>query len=166
MRASSRAGFTLIELAVVLFVLGLMLWLVVPRLPAFVEPDRNAVFREFSAGSEAAFDLALFEKKDVRLVLDPVAGTYRFEAPAGGREPAPARELGGSLRITGIRVNGQDRPLDARTEIRYAAGGRIPDVRIFLRDSGGEGEPTDWTLRISAADGAVDVIEGTVQADG
>ncbi|MCL5966270.1 MAG: type II secretion system GspH family protein [Deltaproteobacteria bacterium] len=162
----SNRGFTLIELAVVLFILGLMLWLVAPRLSAFVEPDRNAVFRELSAGSEAAFELALFEKKEVRLALDPVAGTYRFRVPGDTREPPPPRPLGKALRIAGIRVNGEDRPLDIPTEITYSPGGGLPDARIFIRDTGTEGKPTDWTLRISPVSGTIDVLEGTVQSDG
>ena len=74
----SSPGFTLIELSIVLFVLGLLLWLVVPRISSVAGPSRDTVFREIAAGSEAAFDTALFEKREVRLVIDPSAGTYRF----------------------------------------------------------------------------------------
>lgn len=162
----SNRGFTLIELSVVLFVVGLVLWLVAPRMSAFVEPDRNAVFREIAAASESAFELALFEKKEVRLVLDPVEQSYRFAVSGTGREPLPPRPLAKSLRITGIRVNGEDRLLDIPTEIRYAPGGGLPDARIFFRDSGPEGTPSDWTLRISEADGSVEVLEGTVGKNG
>lgn len=157
-------GFTLIELSVVLFVLGLILWMAAPRLASFGEPDRSRVFRSLSAGSEEAFDLALFEKREARLVIDPAAGTYLFRI-AGDNNAASPKPLGGRLAITGIRIEGEDRPLDIVTEIRYLPGGRVPAARIFFRDTGTEGEATDWTLKISPADGSVDVLSGTVIQD-
>lgn len=159
----SNRGFTLIELTAVLFVLGLVLWLVAPRLSAFVEPDRNAVFRDLSAGSEAAFETALFEKREVRLVVDAAAGTYLFRREGGG-EPLPPRPFGKALRITGIRLDGEDRLLERPVEIRYLPGGVVPDARIFLREDAEEGG-TNWTLRLSQGDGAFDVLEGTVVRD-
>lgn len=160
----NNRGFTLIELSVVLFVLGLILWLAAPRLASVGEPDRNGVFRNLATGSEEAFDLALFEKRETRLVLDPAAGTYRFHFP-GGKKDAPSRPLGSRLTITGIRIDGSDRPLDIVTEIPYLPGGRVPAARIFFRDSGTEGRPTEWTLKINPFDGSVDVLSGTVIKD-
>ena len=49
---SNSPGFTLIEFSIVLFVLGLLAWLVIPRLSSVAEPDRNTVFREIAAGSD------------------------------------------------------------------------------------------------------------------
>jgi prepilin-type N-terminal cleavage/methylation domain-containing protein len=160
----TNRGFTLIELSVVLFVLGLIFWLAAPRLSSVGEPGRNGVFRSLSTGSEEAFDLALFEKRETRLVIDPEAGTYQFRI-AGDQKEVPPKPLGARLAITGIRIENEDRPLDIVTEIRYLPGGRVPAARIFFRDSGTEGEPTDWTLKISPVDGSVDVLSGTVIKD-
>lgn len=160
----NNRGFTLIELSVVLFVLGLILWMAAPRLASVGEPDRNRVFRSLSAGSEEAFDLALFEKREARLVIDPAAGTYLFRI-AGDKKEASPNSLGSRLTITGIRIEGEDRPLDVVTEIPYFPGGRVPAARIFFRDTGTEGESIDWTLKISPADGSVDVLPGTVVQD-
>jgi prepilin-type N-terminal cleavage/methylation domain-containing protein len=162
--AKREGGFTLIELSVVLFVLGLILWLAAPRIGSLGEPDRGGVFRALAAGSEEAFDLALFEKKETRLVLDPAAGTYQFRI-AGDNSAASPKPIGGRLTITGIRIENEERPLDLVTEIRYLPGGRVSASRIFFRDAGSEGAPTDWTLRISPFDGTVDVLSGTVVKD-
>lgn len=161
----SSPGFTLIEFSVVLFVLGLLFWLVTPRLASFVTPSRDAVFREIAAGSEAAFDTALFEKREIRLVIDPGSGTYRFRDPGDSRDIRSPREFGEKLAVTGIRIEGEDRPADIVTEIPYLPGGKVPASRIFLRDSGSEGKPSEWTLRINPFDGSVDVLEGTVEKD-
>lgn len=158
-------GFTLIELSVVLFVLGLVFWLAMPYIATVGEPDRGAVFRDLAAGSEEAFDISLFEKRETRLVLDPAAGTYRFQTAEGKSfHPAP-KPLGSRLSITGIRIENADRPLDIVTEIIYLPGGKVPASRIFFRDRGVRDRPTDWTVKINPFDGSVEVLEGTVTKD-
>jgi general secretion pathway protein H len=162
----SCRGFTLVELAVVLFVLGLVLWVALPRLSNVGEPGRDTVFRNLSAGSESAYDLSLFEKRETRLVLHPSEGTYEFVLPDRQDEEKHALEFGSRLSVTGIRVEGEDRPLDIPTEIRYLPGGRVASARIFFRDNGGGNTPTEWTLRLNPFDGSMTVLEGTVREDG
>jgi prepilin-type N-terminal cleavage/methylation domain-containing protein len=159
-------GFTLVELAVVLFVLGLVLWVALPRLSHVGEPDRDAVFRALSGASEAAYDLSLFEKRETRLVLRPTDGTYEFVHPDRPDEGKRTLEFGSRLSVTGILIEGVDRPLDIPTEIRYLPGGRVAAARIFLRDDGGGNTPSQWTLRLSPFDGSMKVLEGTVREDG
>ena len=163
----SNRGFTLVELAVVLFVLGLVLWVALPRLSHVGEPDRDTVFRALSAASEAAYDLSLFEKRESRLVLQPSAGTYEFRRPDRPEDEKRPREFGSRLSVTGIRIEGEDRDLDLPTEIRYLPGGRVTSARIFFRDDGGGGDaPSQWTLRLSTFDGSMKILEGTVREDG
>ncbi len=157
-------GFTLVELAVVLLVLGLVVWIVAPRFASIGGRDRGAVFRDFAAGSEAAFDLALFEKREVRLVIDPRAGTYAFQTVGREAEASPPREIGDGLSITGVQVDGEERPPDMATEIRYRAGGRVPTARIYFSEKGRNREGAKWTLKINPFDGSVEVIEGHHQA--
>ena len=159
-------GFTLVELAVVLFVLGLVLWVALPRLAHVGEPDRDTAFRLFASGSEAAYDLSLYEKRETRLVLNPTDGTYEFVHPDRPAEAKRTFEFGSRLSVTGILIDGVDRPLDIPTEIRYLPGGRVAAARIFLRDDGGGGAPTLWTLRINPFDGSIRILEGTVREDG
>ena len=162
----SNNGFTLVELAVVLFVLGLVLWVALPRLSRIGEPDRDTVFRALSAASEAAYDVSLFEKRETRLVLHPSDGTYRFVQPDRPAEEKSTVAFGSRLSVTGIRIEGEDRPLDLPTEIRYLPGGRVASARIFFRDEGGGVAPSQWTLRLSPFDGSMKILEGTVQEDG
>jgi len=161
----NNRGFTLVELAVVLFVLGLVLWVALPRLSRLGEPDRDAVFRALSGASEAAYDLSVFEKRETRLVLHPSDGTYEFIRPDRPAEEKRTQEFGSRLTVTGIRIEGEDRPLDLPTEIRYLPGGRVTSARIFFRDEGG-GSPSQWTLRLSTFDGSMKILEGTVRDDG
>ncbi len=162
----SKGGFTLVELAVVLFVLGLVLWVALPRLSAIGEPDRGTAFRNLSRASEAAYDLSLFEKRETRLVLHPADGSYEFVHPDRPSETRRAVELPRRAGRPGIRIEGEDRPLDLPTEIRYLPGGRVTQARIFFRDDGSGNAPSLWTLRLNPFDGSMTVLEGTVQEDG
>ena len=160
-----RRGFTLVELTAVLFVLGLILWIVVPRLSRLGDPGRDAVFRDLASGSEQAFDASLFEKRETRLVLIPSYGTYEFRNPNLVNNEQRPRELGSNLAVTSIRIGGEERPLDLPTEIRYQPGGRVPDARILLLDSSNKNNPTEWTLRLNPWDGSISVLEGAVRYD-
>ena len=162
----NNRGFTLVELAIVLFVLGLMLWVAVPRLAHVGEPDRETVFRTLSVGSEAAYDISLFEKRETRLVIDPTAGTYEFKTMDRPGEEKHPRQFGARLSLTGIRIEGVDRPMDLPTEIRYLPGGRVPAARLFFRDAESDSDSGKWTLRLNPFDGSMKVLEGTVQNDG
>ena len=163
---SGRGGFTLVELAAVLFVLGLLLWVAIPRMSLLGDPGREAVFRDLAAGSEAAYDAALFEKRESRLILRPDAGTYEFRRADRDDAPARPQEFGPRLTVTGIRVEGEDRLLDIPTEIRYRAGGLVPSARVYLTDTGETDRPSRWTLRLEPYDGTFTVLEGTVRDDG
>jgi len=162
----SNRGFTLVELAVVLFVLGLVLWVALPRLSNVGEPGRDTVFRTLSAGSESAYDVALFERREIRLVLRPSAGTYEFRRPDRPGEESRPREFGSRLTVTGVLVEGEDRPLDIPTEIRYLPGGRVTPARIFFTEDGGETRSSRWTLRLNPFDGTMKILEGTVRDGG
>ena len=166
MRRSRRdpAGFTLVELSIVLFVLGLVLWTVAPRLSRIGETGRDAAVRAFSAESEAAYDASLFEKKEVRLLVDPRSSSYRFLSPDNTAPPAGA-DFGSGVTVAGITVEGEEKPLDSEAVIRYMPGGRMGEVRILLRERSREGAPSDWTLRLDPTSGSVEVTEGARAAN-
>src|SRR3990172_6171405 len=96
------------------------------------------------------------------------AGKARMRTSIPGTRSSPGFtliELSEGLTITGVRVEGEDRPPDIVTEIRYLPGGKIPAFRIFFRESGGGANPPEWTLRVNPTDGSVDILEGNVTVD-
>ncbi|GAB4277156.1 MAG: hypothetical protein Kow0092_32950 [Deferrisomatales bacterium] len=57
------SGFTLVELAVVVFLLSVTFLILLPRLPDLSESRKNAAFRRLTACIQANFEDALFKKK-------------------------------------------------------------------------------------------------------
>ena len=158
-------GFTLVELAAVLFVIGLVLALAAPRLSGFGTPSREAVLRSFSMAAEGAYDASLLTKRERRLVLDPSAGTWRFYDPASPGDSREAEPFA-PLSIDGIYVDGDERPRDLPTEVRFLPGGSVPQLRIRLRDEGADSASGVWTLLLDPFGGTVDVLEGDVASSG
>ena len=165
-KTPGREGFTLVELAAVLFVLGLVLALAAPRLSGLGTPSRDAVLRSFALASEGAYDAALLTKVERRLVLDPAAGTWSFRNPSTPDSVA-SPEGWYPLALDGIWVDGEERRMDTPTEVRFLPGGVVPSLRIRLRTdpaSGLRGEV--WTLLLDPWSGTVDLEEGDVASAG
>ena len=158
---TDRRGFTLVEIAVVLFIIGLILWTVAPRMSRLGDPGRDAVFRDLASASEQAFDASLFEKRETRLVLIPSSRTYEFLDPSRQFDERRPMEFGADLTITAILIGGEQRPLDLPTEIRYQPGGRVPEAEIHFQDTSDKKKPTKWILSLNQVDGAIEIMEDT-----
>ena len=60
---SSKGGFTLLELVVVLFILAAASAIVLPRLPRSASMERSEALRLMSIHSQAAFEHSAIKKK-------------------------------------------------------------------------------------------------------
>ncbi len=116
------AGFTLLELIVVLFLAGLMAALVAPRFDAPLETARlRAGAAQLCATLSKARLLAAADARERSVLLDPENGGYRIAGEEGLR-PLPE-----GIRFERVRVAGAERP-------------RSPAVRFFPDGSGEEAE--------------------------
>ncbi len=59
----SRSGFTLIELAVVLFILSVLVAILLPRLPRTSDSRNREALRRLAASVQALYEEATFKKK-------------------------------------------------------------------------------------------------------
>jgi type II secretion system protein H len=165
-KTRSRGGFTLVELAAVLFVLGLVVALAAPRLSGFGTPSPDKVLRTFALDAEGAYDASLMTRRERRLVLDPSAGSWRFLDPASPGDAPPAGDWA-PLVLDGIVLDGEERPLDRPTEVPFLPGGNVPPLSIRLRgEEGSSAAGRVWTLVLDPWSGTVDILEGDLAKAG
>ncbi len=159
---STESGFTLVELAVVLVLVGLMLGLVIPRLPGVSEgqleatADRIAgmtrhIYNEAAlTGLEHRIRINLDEQqiKGLRLESDgelvPLTGSGR------------GSELPDSVRFVFVEQLGVKKVSSGQVDIRVLPVGWIDETVIRLR---GEDELL-LTLHLQSLTGLVDIYEG------
>ena len=141
------AGFTLIEIIVVLAILGLVLALVVGYKPPWTSTlGLRGAAAEIAAGLREARSEAILSNRPVSLDIDLVG--HRFQVGAG-----QIRRISGDLILALLTVKGEQR--DAQTGgIRFNPDGSSTGGRISI----GDGHRTiavgvDWlTGRVSIAD--------------
>lgn len=120
-RPRPAAGFTLIEMIVVLAVFGLMLGLVVSRGPVrSARLEMDAAARDIAGGLRLARALAISENRPVAFNIDVAHGSVRTE-------DGPARVLPAALAIRVSAERGGAVPA-----IRFAPDGSSSGGRIEL----------------------------------
>jgi len=158
----SQAGFTLIELALVLLLIGLFSTLVLPVFDGFGDGALRSEARRLAGTVRHLFNEAALSGRPHRLRFDLDGGTY------GGRrleEDGSLVSVGGSgrdhalphgVRIRDVVVAGHGRSSSGQVETLILPVGWIEETVVHL-DGGGE---LILTLRMQPLTGDTEVYEG------
>src|SRR5215217_1950220 len=142
-RGSSRsswdsAGFTLFEMIVVLFLLGGMLAIVVPRM--VVGEDLGSTGRAFISVLRNLQGMAVASQKPVKLYLDLDEGSYWVMMVEGKEEKLPLdptwltrRTLPESIRFTDIAI-GANKRVSGRMDLLIFPNGRMDPLTVHFKD--------------------------------
>ena len=162
----NHRGFTLIELAVVIVVLGVMIAIIAPRLGEIGEADLKRSARHLTGSIRFLRDEAQAKKEVYRLVFDIEGGHYWTEAltisPDNTAEFKRAQSvIGGegnlSGQITFHDVHPVSHPDDAF--ILFTPDGWVEKTYIHLLD----GEGKEFTLIVRPLTGDTELREGDVE---
>ncbi len=152
----SSAGFTLLEIIMVMFLLGGVLVLVVPRI--VVGEDLGSTGRTLIGVLRSLQTLAITGQKPVRLYLDLDQGTYWAMVLEGKEEKLPLdgywlkpRTLPERVKFVDVSV-GQNKRLSGRIDLLFFPNGRIDPVTMHL------GDPSNNLLAI-----AVESLTGAIR---
>lgn len=137
LRAS--AGFTILEMLIVLFLLTVVVVVVFPRIS--LEEDLGSTGRKLVGVLRTFQGLASTSQKPLKLYLDIDQGTYWMMLVEGKEERLPLdpgwktpRSLPESIRFTEVSI-GQDKRFSGRVDVTFFANGRIEPVTMYLMDA-------------------------------
>jgi prepilin-type N-terminal cleavage/methylation domain-containing protein len=137
---SASAGFTLLEMLIVLFLLGGVLALVIPRI--VIGEDLSSTGRKFVGTLRSLQSMATTIQKPVKLYLDLDRGTYWVMVVDSREEKRPLDavwatplSLPESIRFTEISV-GPAKWTYGRAELSFFPNGRINPATVYLSDAG------------------------------
>ena len=133
-------GFTLLEIIFVLFLLGGMLSLIVPRFA--LGDSLSSVARKWAGTIKSLQEMAVIKQRPVRLYVDLDQGTYWPVFLEGSEEKRPLDALWATpislpetIRFADVQVGGTRRN-SGRVDLLFYPNGRIDPVTVHLADAG------------------------------
>jgi general secretion pathway protein H len=159
----NRRGFTLIEISVVLAIIGMVLLLVLPRLPSSESENLKISARTLASTLRYMQERAASARTTYYLRLEPGTGVARvFEASADGSEKEPEdpllrkRAVKEGIVIADVVIPRLGKINDGQVRLDIGSGGLRDFTVIHLRSPGG----TFWTVMAFPASGKVKVFDG------
>lgn len=160
---SCRSGFTLIEIAVVLAIIGMVALLVLPRLPSTESGNLKTSAATLAATIRYAQDRSASGKTAYFLQIEPGTDRVRIlEAAADGtgREPADPllrkRPLMAGIQVADVMVPRLGKVSDGQLRLDVAVGG-VRDFTVMHLKSA---DNSFWTVMAFPAGGKVKLYQG------
>lgn len=133
------AGFTILEMLIVLFLLSVIVVVVLPRIN--LDEDLSSTGRKLIGVLRTFQGLAATSQQPLKLYLDLDQGTYWMMLVEGKEERIPLdpawklpRSLPESIRFTEVSI-GEDKHFSGRVDVSFFANGRIEPVTMYLMDT-------------------------------
>jgi len=169
---SASPGFTLLELAVVIFIMGLMLTLAMPYLGGFRQAALRSQARRMAGRATYLFDEATGHKLVLRLIFDIDNNGYavaQLDPYAVRPVFAPDTSMGGrpvmmpaAIWIRDVTVEGIGTVNRGTIATTFYPEGYVDATVIHIADASGD----VMTLELSPLTGQVSIITGDVMPAG
>jgi prepilin-type N-terminal cleavage/methylation domain-containing protein len=170
--SSASPGFTLLELAVVIFIMGLMLTLALPYLGGFREAALKSQARRLAGRATYMYDEATGHKLVLRLIFDIDNNGYavaQLDPYAVKPVFAPDTTMSGhpvmmpaAIRIRDVTVEGIGTVNRGTVATNFYPEGYVDATVVHLEDASGD----VMTLEFSPLTGQVAIISGDVMPAG
>lgn len=163
-RARTDAGFTLLEMILVLFLLVAMLGIVIPRIN--LDPDLASTGRKFIGSLRTLQGIAMSTQKPVKLYLDLDQSRYWALTIEGNEEkPLPdaawamPRILPDNIRLADAS-SGSVKRTAGRVDLMLYPNGRIDDAVLHLTDASNN----VLAIVVESATGAIRTSDERIEA--
>lgn len=159
---ASARGFTLIELALVVFLIALFSAMVIPRLPGLDAggPERGA--RRIAGTTKFLYNEAALTGREHRLIFDLDHGRLRARELSAAGEVRPVKglpeetKLPSGVKLLDVAVSGRQKVSSGEMTMPIAPSGWLPQTVIHLQS----GEREVLTVRLLSYTGSAEVFEG------
>lgn len=160
---SDVSGFTLIELAVVLAIIGMVMLLVLPRLPNSDAENLKVSARTLASTVRYVQDRAATGRTTYFLRIEPGTDTVKIlEAGGDGAEKEPGDPLlrkqtvREGITVADVIIPRLGKLVDGQIRLEVGSAGLRDFTTIHLRSAGG----AFWTVMAFPSSGKVKVYEG------
>jgi general secretion pathway protein H len=157
------AGFTLIEIVVVLVIIGMAMMLIVPRLPSSESENLRSSARTLATTLRYMQDRAAAGRTTYYLRMEPGTGKVAvWEAASDGGEKEPAdpqlqkSPVRGDIQVADVMIPRLGKINEGNVRIDIGVGGLRDFMAIHLRSPSG----SFWTVMAFPSSGKVKVYEG------
>jgi general secretion pathway protein H len=167
-RTRASSGFTLLEIAVVIFIMGLMLTIVTPYIGGFRGAALKSETRKLAGRAAYLYDTASARKLVMQLTFDMDTNRYYVTAlDPYANEPLflPYKEPGATpvmlpagVRIRDVTVEGIGTLARGTAHCLFYPEGYVDATIIHLRDDSG----SVFTLRFAPLTGRVQIQQGDI----
>jgi prepilin-type N-terminal cleavage/methylation domain-containing protein len=167
-RMRAQPGFTLLELAIVIFIMGLMLTLTMPYLGGFRHAALRSQARRLAGRATYMFDEAAGHKLILRLIFDLDNNGYAVAKldpysikPVFAADTEPSSRpvmLPGAIHIRDVTVEGIGSVNRGVIACNFYPEGYVDATLIHLEDASGD----VMTLSFSPLTGQVAIVDGDV----
>jgi len=162
----SQSGFTLIEIAIVMAIIGMLMLLVVPRLPSSDQENLKISARTLASTLRYLQERAATSRTGYYLVMAPGTESVKIVETGGdgsAKEPAdpllqksPVKE---GIIVADVRIPRLGKVSDGELRIDVGVGGVRDFVTIHLRSAAGQ----FWTVMVFPSGGKVKAYEGYLE---
>jgi general secretion pathway protein H len=166
LRKGSRAGFTLIEIAVVLVIIGMVTLLVLPRLPSSDGENLKISARTLASALRYLQERAATSGTGYYLALVPGTDSVKIvEIGADGSDKDPSDPMlqkspvKKGIIVADVRIPRLGKVSDGQLRLNVGMAGIRDFVTIHLRSPDGE----FWTVMAFPSGGKVKVYEGYLE---
>jgi general secretion pathway protein H len=161
-RESFRAGFTLIEIVVVMVLISLFMVLSIPLFSNIGTSSLDTSARRLSGTIKYLFNEAALSGHEYRLIYDLDEGSYRAQELEASGELVEAEDQGrqaalkGAVRFKDLEVPGRGKFTAGQVTTRFDPSGWVEETIIHLDDGKGQ----MLTLRVMPLTGSAEIFQG------